>query len=110
MYEFIDSFEKLQEKRSLRHNIHISDLLTCFFYFLTTVGTFLVSGEEADSDNILHTRAHSGALYLISSILLFLTVSNCSKALSCHFRLMSYEGFDGEIYLRFSRVYINTKN
>lgn len=86
--------------------------LTCLhvpFYFAITVGTF-VSGEEDESDNILHTKTHSGVLYLNSSILFFLTVSNCSKALSCHFKLMSYKGFDAGIYLSFSTLCIYTKN
>lgn len=69
LYQFIDSFEKLQE---IFEVLYLS--LTCLhvpFSFVTTVGTFLVSGEEAAWDNILNTRTHSGALYLISNFSLY---------------------------------------
>lgn len=81
------------------------------FYFVITVGTFLVSCVEAESDYIFHTKTSTGVSYLNSGSLLFLLYQTILKLLSCHFfRQFFYEGFDAEIFLSFSTVNINIKN
>lgn len=81
------------------------------FYFVITVGTFLVFCVETESDYIFHTKTSTGVSYLYSGSLLFLLYQTILKLLSCHFfRQFSYEGFDAEIFLSFSIVHINIKN